>query len=119
MNKKVKCFDVVKMVTDEATEQFAPIWNLNKAKEDVLKQYCSVIDKLAIDFDGNSFDVEVDEVTMAISITLECGDITITEKNDPFYELIKRTISVGFSVSDNEMLNVKFVFPSVWDRYDR
>lgn len=112
----VKCFDVVSMVVDEATSQFAPLWKINKEKYRILKQYCDVLDCLAKEFDGESFDVEVDDIAMTITIKLECHEITIESKNHNYYSLAQRTIAFGFSTTEEGLLCAKFVFPSVWDR---
>lgn len=111
----VNCFDAVSMVVDEATTQFAPLWKINKEKYRILQQYCGVLDSLAAEFDGEAFDVEVDDIEMTIAITLECMDLSIDSKNHKYYSLAQRAIEFGFSVSENGLLCVKFVFPSVWD----
>lgn len=111
-----KCFDVVSMVVDEATNQFSPLWVVDKEKYEILKQYCSTIDSLADEYDGESIDVEVNEIDMTVSIILECADVTVQNDNHIFYELVKRACSLGFSVSENGNLNVKFIFPSVWNK---
>lgn len=116
MNNIVKCFDVVSMVVEEATKQFAPIWKLNKEKYDILKQYCQVIDDLSDEFDGISYEVNVDDIALTIAITLECQDVVIEKQSHKYYELIQRTNTFGFSVSEDGNLNVNFVFPSVWER---
>lgn len=112
----VNCFDVVSTVVDEATKQFAPLWEPDKENIKILEQYCSVIDSLANEFDGESFDVTVDDIAMTITIILECDDITIKSKNHKFYSLVQRSMSLGFAVSEDGKLNVKFVFPSVWKK---
>lgn len=48
----VNCFDVVQMVTDEASAQFAPLFCENKEAKAILHQYCDAIDVLAREFDG-------------------------------------------------------------------
>lgn len=110
----VKCFDVVSMVVEEASKQFSPLWELNKDSYNILKQYCSVIDSLAEEFDGESFDVFIDDIKMTVGITLECSDITIESASHNFYKLAQRSNSVSFSTSEDGNLNVKFIFPSVW-----
>lgn len=110
----VNCFDVVSMVVEEATKQFAPLWKLDKECNRILEQYCSVIDSLAEEFGGESFDVTVDDIAMTITIVMECEDITIESKTHKFYSLAQRSKALGFSVSEDGNLNVKFVFPSVW-----
>lgn len=110
----VKCFDAVSMVVEEATKQFAPFWELDDDNYKILKQYCTVIDSLAEEFDGESFDVSVDNIKMTVEIILECTDITIESASHIFYKLAQRSNTLGFSVSEDGNLNVKFVFPSVW-----
>ena len=58
MSSFAKCFDVVSMVVDEATAQFAPIWRPNNEKLRILKQYCGVLDSLAEGFGGVAFAAE-------------------------------------------------------------
>ena len=116
MSSCVKCFDVVSMVVDEATTQFAPIWEPSNEKLKILKQYCGVIDSLAEEFGGVSFDVEVDDIAMTIAIQMECQDMTIESKHHRYYSLAQRAISFGFSTTDEGLLNAKFVFPSIWDK---
>lgn len=111
-----KCFDVVSMVVDEATSQFAPIWKENEEKKEILEQYCEVIDSLSNEFDGESFEVDVDDIKMTISIKLECQDMTLRSKNHKYYELAQRAVSFGLSVSESGNLVVEFVFPSIWER---
>ena len=48
----VNCFDVVSMVVEEATKQFAPLWKLDKECNRIFEQYFSVIDSLAEEFGG-------------------------------------------------------------------
>ena len=112
----VNCFDVVSMVVEEATRQFAPLWKLDKECNRILEQYCSAIDSLAEEFGGESFEVTVDDIAMTITIVMECEDITIETKTHKFYSLTRRSKLLGFSVSENGNLNLKFVFPSVWKK---
>lgn len=116
MSNFVKCFDVVSMVVDEATDRFAPLWRINKERYAILKQYCEVFDSLAEEFGGESFDVEIDESSMMIAIMMECHEITIKSQNHKYYSLAPRAVAFGFSVSDNGLLCAKFVFPSIWEK---
>lgn len=116
MSNFVKCFDVVSMVVDEATDQFSQLWKINKERYEILKQYCDVLDSLVEEFDGESFNVEVDDISMTIAITMEFREITIESQNHKYYSLAKRAMSIGFSVSDNGLLCTKFVLPSIWEK---
>ena len=116
MSSFVKCFDVVSMVVDEATKRFSPFWKVNQENYDILKQYCDVLDSLSKKFDGEAFEAEVDEENMTIHIGMECHDMVIESKEHGYYSLAKRALSFGFSVSDDGLLCIKFVFPSVWEK---
>lgn len=114
---RVKCFDVVDAVIQEANEKFAPTMKINGRYYDTLKNYCSVIDSLAEEFGGESFEVKVDEAKMTVSIKMECLDITIKRSTHKFYSLLRQTQSFDF-YSDPETGNliVEFVFPSLWSK---
>lgn len=112
----VSCFDIVSEVVDEATSQFAPLWKQNKESMRILEQYCSVLDSIAEDFRGEAFEVEVDDIAMTIAVTMECPDIIIESATHKFFTIAQRAKAVGFSVSENGNLNIKFIFPSVWER---
>ena len=116
MSSFVKCFDAVSMVVEEATNQFSPLWKLDKEKYRILEQYCQVIDGLSDEFDGISYDVEIDDIAMTIAVTLECQDINIQQQSHKYYALAQRAVTFGFSTSEDGNLNVKFVFPSVWNK---
>ena len=116
MDSFVKCFDVVSMVVEEATERFSPLWKVSNERYNILRQYCEVLDSLAKEFDGESFDVEVDEIKMTVSISMECHDMVIESKDHNYCKLAERALSVGFSASEDGLLCVKFVFQSVWER---
>lgn len=112
----IKTFDVASMVIEEANDRFAPIWEPNEEKCRILEQYCGAIDALIKDFDGESLDVEVDEIKMTICIQIECADMTIEACEHKYFELIQRANSFGFKATGNDTMLVEFVFPSIWDK---
>lgn len=112
----VKCYDVANMVIEDANERFAPLWKINTELLKVFKDYCNAIDSLVEEFGGTSFEVEVDEITMDVTVVLECDEVVIEKDNHVLYELAKRTIRYGFSVSEDGNLLIKFVFPGLWSK---
>lgn len=112
----VNCFDVAEMVIEEATSRFAPLFRENREAKNILRQYCDVLDALAQEFNGESFEVEVDEIKMTIGIKLECPDIVIQSEEHRFYMLAKRALTVRFSHGENDTVAVEFVFPSIWEK---
>lgn len=122
MENVIKCYDVVSMVIEEASNQFKPLWKSNDAKLQCLHTYCNAIDVLLKEVDGDSIDVEIDDVKMSIKITIECDSIEICSKNDNVYnDIAEQALSVTFKVSNDEKfedskLAIEFVFPSIWDK---
>lgn len=93
----VNCFDVVQMVTDEASAQFAPLFCENKEAKAILHQYCDAIDVLAREFDGVTFEASVHDESMEVSVTFECPDIVIRTQKHRFYDLVEHSNAVRFS----------------------
>lgn len=112
----VNCFDVVEMVIDEATARFRPLFRENREAKAILQQYCDVIDSLAQEFSGESFDVEVDEIKMTIAIKMECPDIVIQSGGHRLFNLAEHANEIRFSSGENDTVAVEFVFPSIWDK---
>lgn len=116
MNKRINCYDVVEMVINEASNQFAPRWKRDEECLKILRQYCEVIDMLSDEFEGKYFEVGVDDVDMTISIKMGCPDCTIETLQHNFYKLIKKAVSFSFTHGEGDNVDVEFVFPSVWEK---
>ncbi len=112
----VKCFDAVEMVVEEANKQFSPIWKMNEENYRVLERYCEVIDDLAAECGGESYEVEIDDIAMTVAITMECPDLIVKQHGGSFHALVSRAMSIKFSVSQEGNLLITFVFPSLWQR---
>ena len=112
----VKCFDVANMVIEDANERFNRLWKINTERLNIFKGYCEAVDSLSKEFEGESFEVEVDEITMEVTVVLECDEVIIEKDDHILYELAKRAVRYGFSVSEDGKLLVKFVFPGLWDK---
>jgi len=119
----MKLFDIVSCVVEEGCTQFndaaalvgAYEWVIHEQRYEILATYCDAIDKISEEFDGISYDVEMDEATGEITISLECADFSATTSEHVFFELIKHTVKWGFSVSEDGNLLMTFRFPSVFE----
>jgi hypothetical protein len=109
-----KCFDVAEMVIEEATKRLSPCWDLNAESFDIFKQYCEAIDSLVKEGDAEALTVSVDELKMRVAVTLSCNGLVFKEDNI-LMQLTKRAINVQVA-PDNDMLEVTFIFPSLWER---
>lgn len=116
MNSFASCFDIVSIVVDEATNKFAPIWKPDDEKYNELRQYCDNLDKIANGVDCKSFDVEVDDVSMDITITIECSDIIVESSDFLSCDLITKSVRFVFSLSKRGLINISLVLPSIWEK---
>lgn len=118
MSKEVKCFDVVSMVVNEATSQFAPLFKVDDEKYDILKQYCEAFDKMAEEFQGEAFGIDIDDETMTVSVSITTPDMIIDKPHHLCCELAKRALQIDFNKDDEyeDMVCTTFMFPGIWER---
>lgn len=112
--KNVKCFDVTNMVIEEANARFFPLYTPNSECVKVLQQYCKAIDLLAINFDGEFYEVEVDEIKMTVKITLGCHQISITNTPHLLLQLVQRSKLFRTCFSTDGLIHIEFTFPCLW-----
>lgn len=112
----IKCFDVVEMVTTEATKQFGKLLVENNEKKQWLERYCADMDIIAEQFGGVSYEVEVDDETTDITVTLVCGGFETDKSSTVFYKLMQNAKKVTFkSCNDNE-IQIDFILAGIWDK---
>lgn len=111
----IKCFDIVSMVTDEASARFAPLFKEDPERKDILREYCEALDVVAEECSADSIEAEVHEIEMTIAIRIESADITVS-KNHIFYELVDRALSVRYFNSGNDSVITEFIYPSIWQK---
>lgn len=111
----INCYDIALEVIEEAGKRFGSLYKINEDNLQIFEDYCEHIDFLLHDLDANSVEVEVDENTTEIMITIYCDSMMITTKENSFYTLIQKAVRYGFSTDDGD-LAVHMVFPSLWDR---
>lgn len=111
-----KCFDVVTMVTEEATKQFGSLLRVDKEKECSLKACCEIIDDIAKEHNGISYEVEVDRDTTDITISLSLGYFEMVDDVNNLYAIISRTKRLDIKFYDPDTLQIDFVFKGIWSR---
>lgn len=112
----IKCYDVLEPVLNETTERFGAVWKQNEAYTKILQQYCSAIDGFLEEFNAYGVSAEVCEEDLTIHITMESDDMVIENKKHLFYQIMVRSIAVRFRPSEDNNLEVEFVFPSIWEK---
>lgn len=108
--------DIANMVIDEATKRFGIMWKVNQDYHNAFKRYVDDIEKLSAEFYAESVAVEVDDINMTISVSIEASDFTTESKNHVLYSLMKHTISTSFYASEDGNAVIELVFPSIWEQ---
>lgn len=112
----VSTYDIVEMVIDEATEQFKNSWVIPKNKKHSLKKDCELIDRLVKEFDCESAEVDIDDGTLKLKISIVCPDMILEYgRTHPFFSLIQHTESFSFSAF-GDSIRVNFVFAGLWEK---
>lgn len=116
---KVKCFNVVEELIVEGNKQFAPFYIPNAENVRILSQHCHAIDILCNDFDGESIEVEIDDIQLTIQIAIECHKILFNHKL--LHTLKERALNLEIIHLPDEdgLFRITFVFPPVWDSVDK
>lgn len=118
MESFVKCYDIVSMVVDEASSQYAPTLTEDEESRSILKEYCEAIDLLYSQYDTISYDASVNDITKNITVKIECVVFDVASINKTeykiFYDLVRRSVSVNFFTSKDINTVTVFEFPSIW-----
>ncbi|MCD7821039.1 MAG: hypothetical protein LUG64_02380 [Clostridiales bacterium] len=101
-------------VTDEATRQFGYLFHEDQTRKQDLQTCCKHIDNLAERFNGVSYDIEVNEDTMDISIALNCDEFQIEDHSDEICVLMDYTKYVSFKKYAEDVVQIKFIFDGIW-----
>jgi hypothetical protein len=109
------CYNVAKMVTDEATEVFGASVTENPEKKANLKAVCDAIDEFLEESNGVSCEVEVDEDTRDITVTLVTNPFEVEKDTTYFQEMMKRSKRMEFSSANADEVCSKFLLDGIWD----
>lgn len=112
----VKCYDVVKMVLDEATEQFGSLMRESDEERAMIESCCPMIDELSDKFGGVSYEVGVDDKTLEIIMSLVCEEFETDAMSSKFCELSNHAKKINFSSENDEMIKIEFIFEGIWQK---
>lgn len=102
--ESVRCYDVVKMVLDEATEQFGSLMRENEEE------------RTMIEIGGISYEAGVDDKTLEIIVSLVCEEFETDAVSSGFCELFNHTKKIKFSSENDEMIKIEFIFEGIWQK---
>lgn len=110
----ITCYDAVGIMLDEATKQFSPVFKEDSEKKRKFERYCDWITLISDGFGGEAYDIEIDDVTMDISIALTCKEIETSKQTPVFYMLLSKAKNVELTAVDDTYIKISLVFPGIW-----
>lgn len=107
-----KCFNVTKIVIDEATAQFAPLFFIDSKKLVQLKTNCSFIDSLIKKYDCALYEIDIDSISLEIKITLT---FPMTDNFTFPTDLICHG-KISCHIRKDNSIDLQFHYPSIWTK---
>ena len=105
------CFNIVRLVTDEASTQFSPLFIENSLKQSRLKSQCDYINKIANQYNGISCEIEIDSITMEIRIMLTLADTHLALSiNCP------QPVKSEIYLNEENLICLDFLVPGIWSK---
>lgn len=110
------CNNSVMEVIDEASKRFGASLTVTQASYDRVEKICDMVDNLAQEALCEYVDVDVDEVSRKLTISLTCDDLEMHGgRTNEFFSLIKMVDSFGFSTTSDGLLKIEFNIYWIWE----
>lgn len=111
---RIKTFDVVDMVLDEAVVQSNGSLIVEDVVLDMLKQECAIVDELIDEFDGESVEASIADNERDLVISLVCPEIVLEYgRKHLFFSLIQQAGQFSFSAFGKNAIRVDLRFFNV------
>ena len=111
-----QCFPFVKTVVEAADKRFGTQYTLVLDNLTMLKEYCTEIDRLILEFDCSEFSCSIDETSMKFILAVRVEDISSCDPNSSFQRLLSVAEAVSVSNHGGENLDISFWFPPLWQK---
>lgn len=96
------CRDHVFEVVDEGVKVFSQRYVVNEDRYAELEKICDLVDSLIGYCDAEYFDVEVDEITTQLRISVACDEVVFYNRDNAFFELTSLVNAFSFSKEGGE-----------------
>lgn len=114
--EKKKYFDLFEELVKERLELKAGKIYLDLQLYELLKKYCWLFDRISEELETEIKEVELEEKSDSIVISMMCLDFEIMSHMHPIYQVIPNTLFISFSNYENRLVKTSFVFPSIYKR---
>lgn len=109
-------FELVEELIQERLELKAGTIYLDLQLFELFRKYCGLFDRLSEELETEIKEVELEEKTDSIVISMMCLDFEILSYMHPIYQVFKNTVFLSFSNYENRLVKTSFVFPSIFKR---
>lgn len=115
---KPTCYQTAEMVLEEAGKRFAPLLRVSQAKEQAFKELCSRVDPLIDSFGCVALEVNVNEETTDISLSLISPDVVLEHgRTHPFFGIaVSDSVKAVTFRAEGDELVTTFVLPGIWEK---
>lgn len=109
------CYESVTKLVADASKRFGDQFVVNSDKAKSLSDICKIIEKMISEFECESFDVNIHDVTKKLTICLVCDEFIFQSGcGHPFFSLIKMLSSFSFSKSKDDSLQLELNIDGLW-----
>ena len=107
---------VAKAIADKATERSAGKLSVVEEEKEFFEYTCDIIDKFISEIDADGFEVEFDESTKEIPITINFSSFEVGRVDHPIYVAMHRANKIEFNGSDDgESASMTLYLPGIWE----
>lgn len=111
-----RCSETIIGLINEATEQFGELASLNKERYESLNDICDVIDNLIDETDCKSVEVDVDEKSGQVTITIICDEVVLGQGGCAgFCGMVQLLSSFSFSKEDDNSIRIALIIDDMWE----
>lgn len=114
----VKCFDVLMMVLESMQEEKTCAFEIDACMLALLENECAALDRLADKSDATGFEVDVDETSGEVTISLDVAfSLAAVRSDGSLLQLLEEnTKSFCINKTDvQDIIRLTFVFESLWE----
>ena len=114
----VKCFDVLMMVLESMKEGNKSAFEIDTCRLALLENECEALDRLADKSDTTGFEVDVDETSGEVTISLDVAfSLAAVRSDGSLLQLLEEnTKSFCINKTDvQDIIRLTFVFESLWE----
>lgn len=114
----VKCFDVLMMVLESMKEENKSAFEIDTRRLALLENECAALDRLADKSDATGFEVDVDETSGEVTISLDVAfSLAVVRSDRSLLQLLEEnTKSFCINKTDvQDIIRLTFVFESLWE----